>query len=105
MISSFLHILIVTPVLFTWLRERELNLKPGRAQSKACRAQPRGRTPRQEPIPKPGYATPPPSPRSGQPMGARYQTIESRAQTTDSAKDESGTGTRGSVAPGRVGAT
>jgi len=26
MISSFIHILIVTPVLFTWLRERELKL-------------------------------------------------------------------------------
>jgi hypothetical protein len=24
MVSSFLHILIVTPVLFIWLREREL---------------------------------------------------------------------------------
>jgi Cu(I)/Ag(I) efflux system membrane protein CusA/SilA len=28
MISSFLHILIVTPVLFTWLRERELRRQP-----------------------------------------------------------------------------
>ncbi len=28
MVSSFLHILIVTPVLFAWLRERELKLKP-----------------------------------------------------------------------------
>jgi Cu(I)/Ag(I) efflux system membrane protein CusA/SilA len=24
MVSSLLHVLIVTPVLFTWLREREL---------------------------------------------------------------------------------
>ena len=30
MISSFLHILIVTPVLFAWLRERELRLAPAR---------------------------------------------------------------------------
>ena len=29
MISSFLHILIVTPVLFAWLRERELRPQPG----------------------------------------------------------------------------
>jgi Cu(I)/Ag(I) efflux system membrane protein CusA/SilA len=28
MISSFLHILIVTPVLFAWLRERELRRQP-----------------------------------------------------------------------------
>ena len=26
MVSSFLHILIVTPVLFAWLHERELKL-------------------------------------------------------------------------------
>jgi copper/silver efflux system protein len=31
MFSSFIHILIVTPVLFAWLRERELKLKPTRA--------------------------------------------------------------------------
>ena len=31
MVSSCLHILIVTPVLFAWLRERELRLKPARA--------------------------------------------------------------------------
>jgi Cu(I)/Ag(I) efflux system membrane protein CusA/SilA len=30
MVSSFVHILIVTPVLFAWLRERELKLKPAR---------------------------------------------------------------------------
>jgi Cu(I)/Ag(I) efflux system membrane protein CusA/SilA len=30
MISSFLHILIVTPVLFAWLHARELKLKPPR---------------------------------------------------------------------------
>jgi Cu(I)/Ag(I) efflux system membrane protein CusA/SilA len=28
MISSFLHIMVVTPVLFAWLRERALRLKP-----------------------------------------------------------------------------
>ena len=28
MISSLVHILIVTPVLFAWLRERELRLSP-----------------------------------------------------------------------------
>jgi Cu(I)/Ag(I) efflux system membrane protein CusA/SilA len=28
MVSSFMHIMIVTPVLFAWLRERELKLKP-----------------------------------------------------------------------------
>ncbi len=33
MVSSFLHILIVTPVLFAWLRERELNLKPARKRA------------------------------------------------------------------------
>jgi Cu(I)/Ag(I) efflux system membrane protein CusA/SilA len=27
MISSLLHVLIVTPVIFTWLRERELSQK------------------------------------------------------------------------------
>ena len=30
MASSFIHILIVTPVLFAWLRERELRLQPAR---------------------------------------------------------------------------
>ncbi|HRZ39220.1 MAG TPA: efflux RND transporter permease subunit, partial [Candidatus Paceibacterota bacterium] len=33
MVSSFLHILIVTPVLFASLRERELKLKPARARA------------------------------------------------------------------------
>jgi Cu(I)/Ag(I) efflux system membrane protein CusA/SilA len=28
MVSSLLHVLIVTPVIFYWLRERELNKKP-----------------------------------------------------------------------------
>ena len=33
MVSSFLHILIVTPVLFAWLREREMKLTtPARMQ-------------------------------------------------------------------------
>jgi len=27
MVSSLLHVLIVTPVIFTWLRERELSRK------------------------------------------------------------------------------
>lgn len=35
MLSSFLHILIVTPVLFAWLRERELNVKPARNRASA----------------------------------------------------------------------
>ncbi|HOK77202.1 MAG TPA: CusA/CzcA family heavy metal efflux RND transporter [Verrucomicrobiota bacterium] len=39
MFSSFIHILIVTPVLFAWLRERELNLKPARSRKKVHRAQ------------------------------------------------------------------
>jgi Cu(I)/Ag(I) efflux system membrane protein CusA/SilA len=30
MISSLLHILIVTPVIFLWLREREFTLDPVR---------------------------------------------------------------------------
>jgi Cu(I)/Ag(I) efflux system membrane protein CusA/SilA len=28
MVSSFIHILIVTPVLFAWLREREMRRAP-----------------------------------------------------------------------------
>jgi len=39
MFSSFIHILIVTPVLFAWLRERELNLKPAQSRKKVHRAQ------------------------------------------------------------------
>jgi len=35
MASSFVHILIVTPVLFAWLRERELKLKPVRTSRNA----------------------------------------------------------------------
>jgi len=37
MLSSFVHIMIVTPVLFAWLRERELQLKPSRASRSAQR--------------------------------------------------------------------
>jgi Cu(I)/Ag(I) efflux system membrane protein CusA/SilA len=33
MVSSFLHILIVTPVLFAWLREREMTRAPRRLQA------------------------------------------------------------------------
>ena len=41
MLSSFVHILIVTPVLFAWLRERELKLKPAlQATAKAGAKQP-----------------------------------------------------------------
>ena len=29
MISSLIHILLVTPVIFYWLRERELKARPG----------------------------------------------------------------------------
>ena len=28
MVSSLLHVLVVTPVIFTWLRERDLNRSP-----------------------------------------------------------------------------
>jgi hypothetical protein len=37
MLSSFVHILIVTPVLFTWLRERELKLAPPISASRSRR--------------------------------------------------------------------
>jgi Cu(I)/Ag(I) efflux system membrane protein CusA/SilA len=35
MVSSFIHILIVTPVLFAWLREREMNGGPTGGQDRA----------------------------------------------------------------------
>jgi Cu(I)/Ag(I) efflux system membrane protein CusA/SilA len=35
MVSSFLHILIVTPVVFIWLRERELPKSAGSAKSQS----------------------------------------------------------------------
>jgi Cu(I)/Ag(I) efflux system membrane protein CusA/SilA len=34
MVSSLIHILIVTPVIFAWLREKELKREKGRASSK-----------------------------------------------------------------------
>ena len=40
MVSSFLHIMIVTPVLFAWLRDRELravNARPGAGVRQPCR--------------------------------------------------------------------
>lgn len=38
MISSFVHIMIVTPVLFAWLRERELKLLPPKNRVRVARA-------------------------------------------------------------------
>ncbi len=42
MVSSFLHIMIVTPVLFAWLREREMRQAPRRPEARADRPGSRG---------------------------------------------------------------
>ncbi len=42
MVSSFLHIMIVTPVLFAWLREREMRQAPRRPEGRADRSGSRG---------------------------------------------------------------
>jgi hypothetical protein len=39
MVSSFLHIMIVTPVLFAWLRQRELKLRPAPGGTRMRRPQ------------------------------------------------------------------